>query len=180
MKSVMTKFMRSALKYFQESGTMIPSRHDSGLPAHKECTMPMSSAVKQRRLCLALPAVILAGATSSAAQAQSLLGTTPARMLGIGGYDVALSVDLFGESSKHVVRAWNTERVTVTGSHSDTPWLLEFIITRFKDGEKLLVSTKLMSGADVLAAPVRTSDFGQRVVVRADDAMNVALVIKNV
>lgn len=145
--------------------------------------MPMSSAARQRRLCLALPAVILAGAastTSTAAQAQSRLGTTPARILGIGGFDVALSVDLFGESSKHMVRAWNTERVTVTGNHSDTPWRLEFIITRFKDGEKLLVSTKLMSGADVLAAPVRTGDFGQRVVVRADDAMNVALVIKNV
>ena len=142
--------------------------------------MPMSSAAKRRRLCLALPAVVLASATSAAAQAQSLLGTTPARIRGIGGYDVALNLDLFGESSQYVVRAWNTERVMVNGNHGNTPWRLEFIITRLNRDEQLLVSTKLMSGDDVLAAPVRTINLGQRVVVRADDAMNVALVIKNV
>ena len=142
--------------------------------------MPMSSPIKQRRLCLALPVVLLAGASSTAAQAQSLLGITPARMLGIGGYDVALSVDLFGESSKHVVRAWNTERVTVSGNHSDTPWRLEFIITRVYGIEQLMVSSRLTSAAELLAAPVRTISLGQRVVVRADDAMNVAMLIKKV
>lgn len=142
--------------------------------------MSMPSAKLRRRLCLALPVAVLAGTTSTTALAQSLLGSHLGRELGRGGFEVALNLDLFGESSQHVVRAWNTEQVTVSGQHGATPWRLAFIITSVNGSDQLVVSTKLMSGDDVLAAPMRTINIGQRVVVRADEAMNVALLIKKV
>lgn len=142
--------------------------------------MSLSHSATRRRLCLALPIAMLTAATGGLAHAQSLLTTTPARIRGTGGYEVTLNLDLFGESSQHVLRAWNTERVAVDGKHGDTPWRLEFIITRVYGIEQLMVSSRLTSAAELLAAPVRTISLGQRVVVRADDAMNVAMLIKKV
>ena len=143
--------------------------------------MPMSPAARQRRrFCIALPAVVLAGTTGAIAHAgPSPLDEADWQLLR-GVYEVKLNLDLFGETSRPVVQARNGRYVTVAGTHGDTPWRLEFVVTRFYQSDQLLVRTKLTSGDAVLAAPVRTINVGQRVVVRADDAMNVALLIKRV
>lgn len=134
----------------------------------------------RRRLCLALPLAALAGMAGSAAQAR------PWPPAGIGhtnqhtGFEVALKLDMFGEVSEPVVVAQNAERIKLHGVHAGTPWSLEFTIVRVDHGGHLRVLTRLTSGDDVLAAPVRTAVVGQRVVVRADDAFNVAMLIRRV
>ena len=133
----------------------------------------------RRRLCLALPIAILAG-TAGAAHAR------PWPPAGIGhinhhtGFEVALKLDMFGEVSKPVVVAQNAERIKLSGVHGDTPWNLEFTIVRADHHGNLRVLTRLTSGDEVLAAPIRSAVVGQRVVVRADDEMNVALLIRPV
>ena len=139
-----------------------------------------SSNRKRRQLCLALPVAAFAGMVSSAAQARPL---PPA---GIGhtnhhtGFEVALKLDMFGEVSKPVVVAQNAERIKLSGVHADTPWSLEFTIVRVGHDGNLRVLTRLTSGDVVLAAPIRTAVVGQRVVVRADDEINVAMLIRRV
>jgi len=139
-----------------------------------------SSNRKRRQLCLALPVAALAGVVGSAAQARPL---PPA---GVGhtnrhtGFEVALKLDMFGEVSKPVVVAQNAERIKLSGVHGDTPWDLEFTIVRTDYHGNLRVLTRLTSGDDVLAAPVRMAAVGQRVVVRADDDFNVAMLIRRV
>lgn len=134
---------------------------------------------KRRKLCLALPAAVLA-ATAGVAQAR------PWPPAGIGhtnhhtGFEVALKLDIFGEVSKPVVVAQNAERIKLSGVHGDTPWNLEFTIVRVDYQGNLRVLTRLTSGDEVLAAPERSVVVGQRVVVRADDEMNVALLIRPV
>ncbi len=135
---------------------------------------------KRRRLCLALPAAVVAGMASAAVQAR------PWPPAGIGhtnhhtGFEVALKLDLFGEVSKPVVVAQNAERIKLSGVHGDTPWNLEFTIVRADYQGNLRVLTRLTSGDVVLAAPIRTAVVGQRVVVRADDEINVAMLIRRV
>lgn len=139
-----------------------------------------SSNRKRRQLCLALPVAALAGVAGSAAQARTLF---PA---GIGhtnhhtGFEVALKLDMFGEVSRPVVVAQNAERIKLSGVHADTPWALEFTIVRGGHDGNLRVVTRLSSGDEVLAAPIRTAVVGQRVVVRADDEFDVALLIRRV
>ena len=134
----------------------------------------------RRRLCLALPLAALAGMASSIAQAR------PWPPAGIGhtnhhtGFEVALKLDMFGEVSKPVVVAQNAERIKLSGVHADTPWSLEFTIVRVGYSGNLRVLTRLTSGDEVLAAPIRTAVVGQRVVVRADDDVNVAMLIRRV
>jgi hypothetical protein len=139
-----------------------------------------SSNRKRRQLCLALPVAALAGVVGSAVQARPL---PPA---GVGhtnrhtGFEVALKLDMFGEVSKPVVVAQNAERIKLSGVHTDTPWSLEFTIVRVGHDGNLRVLTRLTSGDDVLAAPIRTAVIGQRVVVRADDEFDVAMLIRRV
>lgn len=134
---------------------------------------------KRRKLCLALPAAVLA-ATAGVAQAR------PWPPAGIGhtnhhtGFEVALKLDMFGEVSKPVVVAQNAERIKLSGVHGDTPWNLEFTIVRVDYQGNLRVLTRLTSGDEVLAAPERSAVVGQRVVVRADDDFNVAMLIRPV
>jgi len=134
----------------------------------------------RRRLCLALPVAVLAGAATSAAHAR------PWPPAGIGhtnhhtGFEVALKLDMFGEVSKPVVVAQNAERIKLAGVHGEIPWNLEFTIVRVDHGGNLRVLTRLTSGDEVLAAPIRNAVVGQRVVVRADDEMDVALLIRPV
>lgn len=135
---------------------------------------------KRRRLCLVLPAAVVAGVASAAVQAR------PWPPAGIGhtnhhtGFEVALKLDMFGEVSKPVVVAQNAERIKLSGVHGDTPWNLEFTIVRMDYQGNLRVLTRLTSGDEVLAAPIRTAVVGQRVVVRADDEINVAMLIRRV
>jgi len=142
--------------------------------------MNASSNRMRRRLCLALPVAVLAGAASFVVQAR------PWPPAGIGhtnhhtGFEVALKLDMFGEVSKPVVVAQNAERIKLHGVHGDTPWNLEFTIVRVDHGGNLRVLTRLTSGDEVLAAPIRNAVVGQRVVVRADDEMDVALLIRPV
>gem|GEM_PF-1021521 len=139
-----------------------------------------SSNRMRRRLCLALPVAVLAGAATSAAHAR------PWPPAGIGhtnhhtGFEVALKLDMFGEVSKPVVVAQNAERIKLAGVHGEIPWNLEFTIVRVDHGGNLRVLTRLTSGDEVLAAPIRNAVVGQRVVVRADDEMDVALLIRPV
>ena len=134
----------------------------------------------RRRLCIALPVAVLAASVSTAAHAQRL------RYAGLGfvnhhtGFEVALKLDLFGEVSKPVVVAQNAERMTLSGVHNDTPWSLEFMIIRQDFAGNLQVVSKLRSGDEVLASPTRNIVVGQRVVVRADDDFNVAMVVRRV
>lgn len=134
----------------------------------------------RRRLCLVLPVAVLAGTVSTAAQAQRL------RYAGLGfvneytGFEVALKLDMFGEVSKPVVVAQNAERMTLSGVHNDTPWSLEFMIIRQDFAGNLRVVSKLRSGEEVLASPTRNIVVGQRVVVRADDDFDVAMVVRRV
>jgi len=134
----------------------------------------------RRRLCLALPVAVLAGAASSVVHAR------PWPPAGIGhtnhhtGFEVALKLDMFGEVSKPVVVAQNAERIKLSGVHGETPWNLEFTIVRVDHGGNLRVLTRLTSGDELLAAPIRNAVVGQRVVVRADDEMDVALLIRPV
>jgi len=142
--------------------------------------MNASSNRMRRRLCLALPVAVLAGAASSVVQAR------PWPPAGIGhtnhhtGFEVALKLDMFGEVSKPVVVAQNAERIKLHGVHGETPWNLEFTIVRVDHGGNLRVLTRLTSGDEVLAAPIRNAVVGQRVVVRADHEMDVALLIRPV
>lgn len=142
--------------------------------------MSTASSSRRRRLCLALPAAALAGMVSPAAQ------SGPWPPAGIGhtnhhtGFEVALKLDLFGEISKPVVVAQNAERIKLSGMHAETPWTLEFTIVRMDYHGNLRVLTRLTSGDEVLATPVRTAVVGQRVVVRADDDVNVAMLIRPV
>ncbi|TXF96331.1 hypothetical protein FVD38_24640 [Massilia arenae] len=139
-----------------------------------------SSNRKRRQLCLALPVAALAAVAGSAAQARTLF---PA---GIGhtnhhtGFEVALKLDMFGEVSKPVVVAQNAERITLRGVHGDTPWALEFTIARMDYQGNLRVQARLTGDGEVLAAPIRTAVIGQRVVVRADDQINVAMLVRRV
>ena len=156
-----------------EDGINLTSWKDTAMSA-------LSANAKRRRLCLVLPAAVVAGVASAAAQAR------PWPPAGIGhtnhhtGFEVALKLDMFGEVSKPVVVAQNAERITLSGVHGDTPWNLEFTIVRTDRGGNLRVLTRLTSGDEVLAAPVRTATIGQRVVVRADDEVNVAMLIRRV
>lgn len=139
-----------------------------------------SSNRKRRQLCFALPAAAIAGMAGSAAQARTLF---PA---GIGhtnhhtGFEVALKLDMFGEVSKPVVVAQNAERITLRGVHGDMPWALEFTIAYMDYQGNLRVQAKLTSNDDVLATRVRTAVIGQRVVVRADDQIDVAMLVRRV
>ncbi|MGF6274296.1 hypothetical protein ABIB38_002676 [Massilia sp. UYP11] len=139
-----------------------------------------SSSRMRRRLCLALPVAAVAGMVGSAAQARPL---PPA---GIGhtnhhtGFEVALKLDMFGEVSKPVVVAQNAERITLRGVHGDTPWALQFTIVRMDHHGNLRVLARLTSNGEVLAAPIRSAVVGQRVVVRADDQIDVALLVRRV
>ena len=139
-----------------------------------------SSNRMRRRLCLALPVAVLAGTVGSAAQAR------PWPPAGIGhtnhhtGFEVALKLDMFGEVSKPVVVAQNAERIKLSGMHGETPWNLEFTIVRVDYQGNLRVLTRLTSGDELLAAPIRNAVVGQRVVVRADDEIDVALLIRPV
>lgn len=134
----------------------------------------------RRRLCLAMPAAALLGTISSAA------GALPWPPAGIGhtshhtGFEVALKLDMFGEVSEPVVVAQNAERIKVNGKHGDKPWSLEFTISRQDYAGNLRVVSSLRSGDEVLASPIRNVVVGQRVVVRADDDFNVAMVIRRV
>lgn len=134
----------------------------------------------RRRLCLALPAAVLAGTVGAAAQARPMLPAGVALTNHHSGFEVALKLDMFGEVSKPVVVAQNAERMTLRGVHNDMPWTLQFTIVRMDYQGNLRVLTRLTSGDDVLAAPVRTITAGQRVVVRADDEFNVAMLIRRV
>jgi len=142
--------------------------------------MSTVSASRRRRLCIALPVVALAATVSAAAQAQRL------PLAGLGfvtrhtGFEVALKLNMFGEISKPVVVAQNAERMTLSGIHNDTPWSLEFTIIRQDFAGNLRVVSRLRSGDEVLASPIRNATVGQRVVVRADDDFNVAMVIRRV
>lgn len=139
-----------------------------------------SSNRKRRQLCLALPVAALAGMVGSAAHAR------PAPPAGVGhtnhhtGFEVALKLDMFGEVSKPVVVAQNAERITLRGVHGDTPWALEFTIARMDYQGNLRVQARLTSNDDVLATRVRTAVIGQRVVVRADDQIDVAMLVRRV
>lgn len=134
----------------------------------------------RRRLCIALPVALVAGTVSAAAQAQRL----PFAGLGFvnhhTGFEVALKLDMFGEVSKPVVVAQNAQRMTLSGVHNDTPWTLEFMIIRQDFSGNLRVVSQLRSGDEVLASPTRNIVVGQRVVVRADDDFNVAMVVRRV
>jgi len=134
----------------------------------------------RRRLCLALPAAVVAAVAASAAQARPLLPAGVVIPFHSTGFEVALKLDMFGEVSKPVVVAQNAERIKLAGVHGDTPWSLEFTIVRTDRSGNLRVLTRLTSGDEVLAAPIRTAVVGQRVVARADDEMNVAMLIRRV
>lgn len=96
------------------------------------------------------------------------------------GFEVALKLDMFGEVSKPVVVAQNAERITLRGVHGDTPWALELTIARMDYEGNLRVQARLTSNDEVLAAPIRNAVIGQRVVVRADDRIDVALLVRRV
>jgi hypothetical protein len=139
-----------------------------------------SSNRKRRQLCLALPVAALAGVAGSAAQARPLFPAGVGHTNHHTGFEVALKLDMFGQVSKPVVVAQNAERIKLSGVHGQTPWNLEFTIVRVGHDGNLRVLTRLTSGGDVLAAPIRTAVVGQRVVVRADDEFNVAMLIRRV
>jgi len=121
----------------------------------------------RRRLCLTLPVGALAAAMGGAAQA---LPRPP--------YQVAMSLDLLGETSKPVAYVFRGERAAISGMHGDTPWRLEFTIKHHDRREPMQVFTRLTVANEIVAAKTRQVSPGQRVVVRTDDAMDVGLVIK--
>ncbi|WP_306391709.1 hypothetical protein [Telluria beijingensis] len=121
----------------------------------------------RRRLCLTLPFGALAATLGGAAQA---LPRPP--------YQVAMSLDLLGETSKPVAHVFRGERAMISGMHGDTPWRLEFTIKHYDRREPMQVFTRLTVADDIVAAKTRHVNPGQRVVVRADDTMDVGLIIK--
>lgn len=128
---------------------------------------PSSVSGRRRRLCLTLPCGALAAALGGAAQA---LPRPP--------YQVAMTLDLLGETSKPVAHVFRGERAAISGVHGDTPWRLEFTIKHPDRREPMQLFTRLTVADDIVAAQTRQVSPGQRVVVRADDAMDVALIIK--
>lgn len=133
----------------------------------------------RRRICLALPLAVLAQTVPGAAHARHWPPRGALFAPRHGSFEVSLKLDLFGETSRQVVLVNDMQRTILRGIHGDTPWSMEFSIARLHRTDSLRVDTRLMSGDQMLAAPVRTAVIGQRVVVRADDDINVALVIRS-
>lgn len=59
------------------------------------------------------------------------------------------------------------------------PWTLELGISHACHSDNLRVEARLLSGDEVLAAPVRNATVGQRVVLRSDDDIHASMVIRN-
>jgi len=136
----------------------------------------------RRQLCLAIPAAMVAGVASASAfpRISDIRRLAQPHVQSSWNYEVALTVDVFGETSKPVVQSRYAEHITVSGVHGGKPWTLEYTIANKLYNEQLNVVTKLSSGDDVLAAKSLNASAGQRVVLRADDQVYAALVIKSV
>lgn len=141
----------------------------------------------RRRLCLALPAAMMTGTFAAAAHAQDRHASMNAQQgrpvfnhpaLRNSSFDVALKLDMFGETTEQVVRVRAFKRFKLNGVHGDNPWTLELGIAHSYSNDNLRVEARLLSGGEVLAAPVRSATVGQRVVLRADDDIYAAVVIR--
>jgi len=134
---------------------------------------------RRRQLCLAVPVAAVAGGASAVQHVNDVRQFGLSNVERSWAYEVALTVELFGETSKPVVRSRHAERATVSGVHGGKPWTLEYAIANKYYNDQLNVITKLSSGDEVVAAKSVNASIGQRVVLRADDQVYAALVIKS-
>lgn len=142
----------------------------------------------RRRLCFALPAAIVTGTFAHVAHAQDRYAPVTAEQgqpgfrhpaLYRSSFDVAVKLDMFGETTEQVVRVGAFERFKLSGVHGNNPWTLELGISHSYRSDNLRLEARLLSGDEVLAAPVRNATAGQRVVLRADDDIYASVVIRN-
>lgn len=142
----------------------------------------------RRRLCLALPAAMMTGTFAATAHAQDRHASMNAQQgrpvfnhpaLRSSVYDVALKLDMFGETTEQVVRVGAFQRVKLDGVSGSRPWTLELGISHAYLTDNLRVEARLLSGDEVLAAPVRNATVGQRVVLRSDDDIYASVVIRS-
>lgn len=138
-----------------------------------------ATSLMRRRICLAVPAALLASSAVAfprSYHAQRVTVVDPERSW---LYEVDLTVDLFGETSKPLIQSRPGQRTTVSGVHGGKPWTLEFSINRRHHGGPLNVFTKLSSADEVFAARVVNAASGQRVIVRSDEQIYAAMVIRS-
>jgi hypothetical protein len=156
----------------------------AGHSPDKDVSMNSSSPSSlRRRICLALPVALVTGSAALAARAQqppplSAVEAYRHPVLRRSRFDVTLKLGIGGETSESVVRMDDYQPIRISGVHGATPWSLELAIAPINRSENLRVESKLFSGAEVLAAPVRNAVVGQRVVLRADDEVYASLVIR--
>ena len=142
----------------------------------------------RRRLFLALPAAMLTGTVATLAHAQERNAMPTAQqgapagnhpVLRRSAFDVALKLNMSGVASKQVVRVGAFERTKISGMHGATPWRLELSISRMGRDEILGIDARLFSGDKMLASRVRSAVIGERVVLRSDDEVYAAMVVKS-
>ena len=137
--------------------------------------MTQSANRVRRRIGLMLPALLAAAALPAAAQSQA-----QRNLFGREKYGISLRLKMFGEVLSPRVEVRRGEQFALEGEHGGKPWRMEFTVNRGSNAESVRVAGKISSGDTTLAAPALAGSLGQRIAVRIDDRIDIAMIVKEI